>query len=144
MTKYPGYPNATHYSPNFSKAEMDCHCGCPTPPDVAANLVITAGYAEQWRSFSGMPFIVDDAYRCATQNAKVGGVPHSQHIQGKAIDRGANEQTAAGVDFLGAKALGVPAYVAGGTGRYYNGHGFFVHADWDTNPATRPAHWSET
>lgn len=133
MSTYPGFPNATHYSPNFNRAELDCRrssgCGCTTPPDVAANLVVTANNLEQLRAFVGHALHVNDGYRCPKENAAVGGVPDSQHLVGKAADVDAGGSNG-GVDYLASKATGVPAYHLGGIGKYYEGHGLFVHVDW--------------
>lgn len=38
------------------------------------------------RKFMNMPILVTSGYRCKELNAKVGGVPHSQHIKGEAAD----------------------------------------------------------
>lgn len=118
------YPNATHYSPHFSRQELDCRCGCKTPPAVAANLVVLAGHLEELRAHRGGPLIIDDAYRCPTRNKLVGGVPDSQHMLGRAADVAASELS---VPQLAALAAQVPAFNQGGIGTYPRE--VFVHLD---------------
>lgn len=138
------YPNATHYSEHATRKELDCHCGCKTPPEVERELVLTAHAFEQLRIFHGnTPLSISNGYRCATQNASVGGKPNSAHMRGLALDVTAPAPTAQAVDHLAAKAEGVAAFHAGGIGRYYNEHGFFVHCDRWTDPACRPSRWDE-
>lgn len=131
---YPGFPNDTHYTPNFSRAELDCRCRCKTPAVVQDNLVVTAHNLEQLRIFRGRPVRVNDGYRCPAENARVGGVSDSQHLLGKAADIDA-DGTNTGVDDLARTALGVPQYLTGGIGKYYEGHGLFVHLDWRNGTA---------
>lgn len=138
------YPNATHYSPHFSRVELNCHCGCKTPPLVAANLAITATNLETVRALrGGRPMSISNAYRCPARNASVNGAKDSRHMYGKAVDVYADTTTAASVDALAALAEQVPSYHKGGIGRYYNGHGFFVHMDWEHDPSMRPFKWVE-
>lgn len=125
---YPGYPNATHYSPHFSRAELDCHCGCKTPPEVEHNLATLALNLEVLRTKAGHALSPSNAYRCLARNTAAGGKPKSYHMQGKAADVTC-APTHADVDKLATIAEQVPAFKAGGIGRYYDGHGFFVHVD---------------
>lgn len=119
------YPNATHYSANFSRAELECHCGCPTPTHIATNLQDLAVHLEELRRANNGPLHVNDGYRCPTENARVGGVPDSQHLQGKAADVAA---AGIGVAQLTKLAEEVPAFSGGGIGTYYDED--FVHVDW--------------
>ena len=82
----PDYPNATHYSENFKKSELDCKCGCKTPADIQKNLVrVCDTMLEPLRLRIGT-VVVLSGYRCPSYNAKIGGAKSSQHMQGKAID----------------------------------------------------------
>lgn len=57
------------------------------PKTVIARIRETAKMAEAIRAFLGdYPMHIASWYRCATYNAKVDGVPNSQHIKGNAID----------------------------------------------------------
>lgn len=129
------YPNATNYSENFSRKELDCHCGCKTPGAVEINLIQLAKNLELLRVQVGGPVSVNDAYRCPSENARVGGAKASQHMEGKAADLDTGKYNNAQFAALTAK---VPAFNKGGIGMYPSQH--FVHVDfrgyvarWDEN-----------
>lgn len=82
----PGYPNETHYSPHFSRRELDCRCGCETPPHIQKNIAEHAQVLEKYRAVLGVPMHVHCCYRCPRHNAAVGGKPASQHLVGKGTD----------------------------------------------------------
>lgn len=68
-------------STNFSKKELACpHCG---ELKLDARLVPAL---EELRALSGASIAVHDGYRCEAHNLAVGGVPHSEHPNGKAAD----------------------------------------------------------
>lgn len=124
------YPNATHYSPHFSRRELDCRCGCKTPPDVERELAILARDGlEPLRELAGEPLLVNCAYRCPPHNAAVGGVSGSFHTLGKATDLDRRRQGRAGVERLATLAAKVPAFARAGIGRYFEQTGLFVHVD---------------
>lgn len=127
------YPNATHYSEHFSRAELRCHCGCTTPHAVDLNLQNLAVHLEKLRALVGGPLHVNDAYRCPAENDRVGGVKASQHLEGKAADLDQGNHSAAELAALAAK---VPAFRDGGIGTYPSQH--FVHVDYRGNG---PARW---
>jgi uncharacterized protein YcbK (DUF882 family) len=85
---------------------------------------------DQFRELSGKPVIIDDAYRCPIHNAQVGGVPHSQHVEGNAADIRIPGLTAADLYQI---ALRVPSIH--GIGRA--DHQDYLHVD--VRPA--PARW---
>lgn len=124
----PTFPNATHYSKHFTRKELDCHCGCPTPPEVQRELAILAGHLEELRELAGRPLSPNCGHRCRKQNRRVGGAPASFHMKGQAGDIDCLG-SAKEVDHLAQLAELVPAFRAAGIGRYYNEHGFFVHVD---------------
>lgn len=124
----PVYPNATHYSAHFSRQELECGCGCDAPWGVEQNLAKLAVHLEALRATVGHALHVNCAYRCAKRNAAVGGKSRSYHLTGQAADIDAGG-TRKGVDALAMAALKVTAFKQGGVGRYYEGHGLFVHVD---------------
>lgn len=128
------FPNATHYSPHFSRAELDCgkdgpyRCNCVTPPAVQKNLAALAQFLEALRALAGRGLTINCAYRCPRRNAAVGGAKGSYHLLGRAADidcLGSGLE----VDRLAKLAEKVPAFKKAGIGRYYQGHGLFVHVD---------------
>lgn len=50
------------------------------------NIQFALHHLEQLRTFAAIPFVVTSWYRDNSHNTKVGGVPHSQHLDGLAID----------------------------------------------------------
>lgn len=75
-------------SEHFTLQEIACHhCGVNgAKPELIDAL-------EKLRWLLNRPIIVDDAYRCPTHNAEVGGVSNSQHVQGIAADIKVNGMT---------------------------------------------------
>lgn len=129
------YPNTTHYSEHFSRKELDCHCGCKTPPTVEKELITLAKHLELLRKEVGTPITVNCAYRCPKQNVAVGGVKDSQHLRGKAADLHQGRLTNAQ---FASKAAKVPAFNKGGIGMYPSQR--FVHVDF----RGYVARWDET
>lgn len=69
------------HSLHFSEQELACrHCGV----NQTTGELIDA--LEDFRALVGGPVVVNCAYRCPEHNAAVGGVPDSQHVQGRAAD----------------------------------------------------------
>lgn len=58
----------------------------PTTLDQVENLLLLAQLLEEIREEYGAPIIVNSAFRDPIVNAKVGGAPHSYHLQGRAAD----------------------------------------------------------
>lgn len=56
------------------------------PPAARANLQILCSALEQVRALFDSPIIVSSGYRSAAVNARIGGSPVSQHVQGLAAD----------------------------------------------------------
>ena len=71
---------------NFSKSEFESKCGREMPEEVYHNVVKVANQLQYLRGEIGKPIKVNSAYRSPEHNAKVGGVPKSQHLLGKAAD----------------------------------------------------------
>lgn len=66
----------------FKKPEFECRCGCGSS-EMEEKLVKTA---DKVREHFGNPMTVSSGRRCATHNARVGGVSNSRHLSGKAMD----------------------------------------------------------
>jgi uncharacterized protein YcbK (DUF882 family) len=126
-----GYPTATHYAPAFSRRELDCRCGCPTPQGVQHNLAALAEHLQALRALAGGPLTVHSGYRCPGHNEAVGGAEFSQHVQGLAADVSSRAVTPAKLAQLAGK---VPTFAAGGIGTYKT----WVHVDIRRNG---PARW---
>lgn len=125
------YPNRTHYSEHFSRRELDCRCGCRTPPAVAVNLAELAQYLEQLRALLGVPMHIHCAYRCPKHNAAIGGAPLSKHRTGEACDFSTRTHTPLE---LMALAERIPRFKRGGLHAY----------SWGTHVDIRkdgPARW---
>lgn len=97
-------------SPHFSRVELACHdCGrLVLDPRLLPAL-------ERLRELAGAAIVVHDGYRCPAHNAKVGGVPHSQHELGTAADITIEGKTLQQMYDL---AKQVPAFAGGGIGCY--------------------------
>lgn len=117
----PGFPTATHYSPNFSRRELDCRCGCTTPQGVAMNLAELARSLEDMRRQTG-PLNVTSGYRCPEHNRRVHGAEASQHLQGIAADVMSRTLTPTTLKRAAEK---VPAFADGGIGTYKT----WIHVD---------------
>lgn len=123
-------------TPHFSWEEAVCSCGCAMPKAVREQVVLAAVMVEQVRAaLGGRPMKVLSWYRCPKWNARVGGVPNSQHLLGRAIDfvvRGLSpEKTQAEIVLLNL----YPGTVRG-LGKYAG----FTHIDRRTGPAVS---WTE-
>lgn len=124
MTTYPGYPNRTHYSPNFSRRELDCRCGCRTPAHVQVNLVKLANtILEPLRVLNGGTLDINCAYRCPKHNATLpGAAKASKHLTGEGADVRSRLNTPVQLFALGKT---IPAV---GGSKAYVGDGF-CHVD---------------
>lgn len=69
-------------SEHFTEQELACkHCG-----KNECTLELVQALELLRKEVGNKPVIVNDAYRCPEHNAKVGGVPDSQHVLGNAAD----------------------------------------------------------
>ena len=71
---------------NFSKSEFESKWCREMPEEVYHNVVKVANQLQYLRDYLNKPIKVNSAYRSPEHNAKVGGVPKSQHLLGKAAD----------------------------------------------------------
>lgn len=68
-------------SANFNRSEFACaHCGVAT---VDGRLVAVL---QRMRTRVGRPLVIVSGYRCVVQNRRVGGIPGSEHVAGRAAD----------------------------------------------------------
>lgn len=57
------------------------------PPDVVENLMLLCKHVlEPVRARFGVPVVIHSGWRPPAKNAAIGGVPHSDHLTGKAAD----------------------------------------------------------
>jgi len=78
---------------------------------------------EALRSLAGAPVVVHAGYRCPRHNREVGGVPHSEHLEGLAADV---SLPGLSLQRMYELALEVPQFAEGGIGVY---DGNFLHVD---------------
>ncbi|MCK7229176.1 D-Ala-D-Ala carboxypeptidase family metallohydrolase [Enterobacter asburiae] len=69
-------------SEHFSRHEFACRCGCGFD-DISSDLIAVLETARDWFA---APIHINCGCRCAAHNARVGGVPDSQHQKGTAAD----------------------------------------------------------
>jgi uncharacterized protein YcbK (DUF882 family) len=117
------YPNKTHYSPHFSREELECKCGCKPDRWTQRRLRVLAVQLERLRKELGGTLGILSGHRCRAYNARVGGAVNSQHIYGRAADlsvpRGQQDRYVRAAER-------VPRFRRGGIGVYPNGG---VHVD---------------
>ena len=104
---------------NFSRNEFKCKCGKCTNNYIDIRLVKGL---QALRDLIGKPIIINSATRCKVHNKAVGGVPNSQHVQGRAADIRVEGMTP---EVLAKKAEQIDVFRDGGIGTY----GTFVHVD---------------
>jgi zinc D-Ala-D-Ala carboxypeptidase len=112
----------SHYTPNFSRRELACKCGCRIPTGVDRNLAKLAQALEELRALAKSPLIITSGYRCFAHNQRVGGAKGSQHVFGVAADIVSKRLTP---KELAALANQVPAFINGGIGVYSS----WIHVD---------------
>lgn len=69
-------------SPNFSRAEFACKCGC----GFATADIKLVELLEAVREHFKRPVIISSGCRCVKHNANVGGATKSKHLEGIAAD----------------------------------------------------------
>lgn len=106
-------------TPNFSRYEFACKCGCGADhvnPELVALL-------EQMRARLGRPIEILSGVRCAAHNRREGGTKGSQHILGNAADIRIAGYTPTQIAILADRLLGN----SGGVKPYTQDH--FCHVD---------------
>jgi uncharacterized protein YcbK (DUF882 family) len=72
---------------SWSELACDDRIRTPYPLDWRATRAVELATAfEALRAAVGLPLVVQSAYRTPAHNRAVGGAPHSQHVQGRALD----------------------------------------------------------
>ena len=111
--------NTDRLSPNFTRDEFACKCGCGFD-DVDPKLIVAL---QKLRDIIAAPIHVNSGCRCRKHNAaQPGHSPRSQHLLGRAADvvvHGLSPAMVAGI------AEAVPEFDNGGIGIY----GTFTHLD---------------
>lgn len=107
-------------SPNFSREEMACKCGCgfDTVDTELLNML------ENVRGYFNKPVTITSGCRCIAHNESVGGRHNSQHLRGRAADI-----IVKGVEPDDVAAFLDTVMIRGGVGRYST----FTHMDTRTN-----------
>lgn len=103
---------------NFSRQELSCRC--------CGRLQIDSRLLkglETLRSLAGAPVRVHAGYRCPRHNRAVGGVPHSERLEGLAADV---SLPGLSLQRMYELALEVPQFAEGGIGVYDEN---FLHVD---------------
>lgn len=83
------YPNKTHFSAHFTRAEFaskDRGGHKPVPANLEANAVRLANALEKVRAIMGEPISLLSVYRTPAHNKFVGGASQSKHMQAIAAD----------------------------------------------------------
>lgn len=72
---------------NFTEDEFKCACGCGRDilPELKVKIQKLRNLLSE-RAKHDMPLVITAGFRCPTQNSRVGGVPDSLHMEGKACD----------------------------------------------------------
>ena len=125
-------------SDHLSWAELACNDGTPYPPAWHDRAVVLAAVFEDFRAaLGGEPIVIASAYRTPAHNRRIGGVPQSQHVQGRALDCHPSARMFLSEFVEGAKAFAQADDRIGGIGLYRWG----VH--WDLRPHTRLIAWNK-
>ena len=122
-------------SPHLTWTDVACRDGTPYPQDWRSTRLVTlCEEFEAVRALCGSPLLVHSGYRTPKWNKKVGGAPHSEHCEGRALDL---VPVLCSVDEL-YEAIKERARVGKirGIGRYRGG---FVHMD--IRPSTELVEW---
>ena len=105
-------------SAHFSRKDLSCRC-CGL---LRVDSRLLDGL-ETLRSLAGVPVKVHAGFRCSRHNREVGGVPHSEHLEGLAADV---SLPGLSLQRMYELALEVPQFAGGGIGVY---EGNFLHVD---------------
>ncbi len=108
------------YTEHFPRNEVKCKC-CGKVGNNPDGLRKLLRELEALRKLVNRPVHTTNIYRCEKENARVGGVPNSYHMQGMAADCWCENMS---VDEL-ARYARMCAF--GGVGKYYEKG--FVHVD---------------
>ena len=128
----------TQLSKHLSWEELACKDGTPYPAAWEKRARVLAAVFEDFRAaLGGDPIIIASAYRTPAHNRRIGGVPHSQHVLGQALDCHPQVPLFLSEFIDKAKAFAKADDRIGGIGLYRWG----VH--WDLRPHTRLIAWNK-
>jgi len=117
----------------FSKAELQCKCGCEQAPMDPQFLMML----DELREKLNKPLRVSSGFRCPSHNSKVSGTGETgPHTTGKAIDL-AVDRAFAYETLRASMAMGFT-----GIGVKQKGGGRFLHLDTIITEGLRPTIWS--
>jgi uncharacterized protein YcbK (DUF882 family) len=117
--------------PNFTLEEMRCKDGTPVPIEFENNADNVLSNLQVLRDAIGEAIHINSGYRTPAYNAKVGGKPHSQHMQGAACDITVKSMTPKQVHKKILELIKAGKMHNGGLGLYPG----FVHYDVREKPA---------
>ncbi len=112
-------------SNNFYLHEFSSKDGAEMPQDVFFNIQKLALQLQIVRDIVKKPITINSGYRSPEHNKKIGGVPNSQHVLGKAADIVIKGQNSKKTYELLEKLIDEGRILQGGLGLYKN----FVHYD---------------
>lgn len=128
----------SNLSKHLSWEELACKDGTPYPAEWHDRAVQLAAVFEDFRdALGGEPIMIASAYRTPEHNKRIGGVPHSQHVHGRALDCSPLTPRDLLEFITHAKAFCKADKRIGGLGLYRWG----VH--WDLRPHTRLVAWNK-
>lgn len=110
---------------NFNKREFNSKDGKRMPSNVFDNIKILAVQLQTIRDHIKSPLHINSGYRSPEHNKKIGGVPNSQHLLGKAADITSKDYTPNELYSIIERLISKGEILQGGLG-LYNG---FVHYD---------------
>ena len=110
---------------NFSMEEFACKDGTSVPTELASNVIELAANLQVLRDKIEAPITINSGYRTQAYNAKIGGVPSSQHLFGKAADITTRDYSPSELATIIETLIVAGKMKQGGVGRYRG----FVHYD---------------
>lgn len=119
---------------SFTLSEFYCKDGTPVPVNKYGNIYLLMKNLQILRDEIGVPIHINSGYRTVIYNKKIGGVPHSMHIECKAADIVAIGWTATRLHNKIVELISLGKMKEGGLGKYPN----FVHYD-----VGSPRRWSK-
>jgi uncharacterized protein YcbK (DUF882 family) len=129
-------------SQHLSWSELACHDGAHTPYPMewrVERAIVLADEFEAIRKLCGdRPLVVLSGYRTSDWNRRVGGVPASQHVRGRALDIRCPGKSVEWLENRVRLRIYTPGSAIHGLGLYPS----FVHVD--IRPGTRLATWHGT
>jgi hypothetical protein len=82
----PTYPNATHWTPRYTRAETRSKDGVPVPHSLEPNIIRICQAMERISDRMGRKVYGLSWYRSPAENYRVNGATSSQHMSATAVD----------------------------------------------------------